>query len=362
MFKINFLRQLRGFFVTAFKAQLRTSTSIFIGFIFPIIFIVTFGYFSTDTGQGIDVGIVTSSNFSHQQRFIDEVKNSNLFNITTDTKETLENQLNSGEIDGIVELVGEKTVVVTTNTSLEKESNIIIQSVKSVVDKITVQSNDLLILYDLQTQSVNIAKTEYMDFILPGLVGFSLLSSAISGTAFSFLALRRNNVLKRLFAAPSSSAAFIIGLALARSVFIFFQSIALIAIAYIIFNYSPKNGIDSFGQMIPIIILGMIVFLGLGYIVAGTAKSSESASPIANIIIFSQFLLAGTIFPITNLPDWLQRTSQFLPLYNFNEALRLVSLQGLYLWSVPVLIQLAILTGWGLLFYTIASQVFKVRY
>jgi ABC-2 type transport system permease protein len=362
MFKINFYRQLKGFFTTSFKSQLRTSSSIFIGFIFPIIFIVTFGYFSTDTGQEIDVGVVTNDTFNHELRFVDELRNTNLFVITRGSEQDLKEQIESGEIDGIVELLEENQVVVTTNRNQPEESNIIVQGVKSVVDKITVQSNDLFILYNLEQQTVAVTETEYMDFILPGLVGFSLLSSAISGTAFSFLALRRNNVLKRLFAAPASSAAFIIGQALARSVFIFFQSMALIAIAYIVFNYSPTNGADGFWQMLPIILLGLIVFLGLGYIIAGMAKSSEAASPIANILIFSQFLLAGTIFPVSNLPGWLQTVSQVLPLYNFNEALRLVSLQGLNLWSTPVLLQLGILTGWGLLFYVIASQVFRVRY
>jgi ABC-2 type transport system permease protein len=362
MFKIHFLRQLKGFFTVSFKAQLRTSSSIFVGFIFPIIFIVTFGYFSTDTGQDIEVGVVTNSSFNHQLRFVDELRNTKLFEVQTDTKENLEAALNQGEIDGVVELEEENTVLITTNIAEQNRSDTIIQGVKSVIDKITVQSNDLFILYNLESQTVSVKQTEYMDFILPGLVGFSLLSSAISGTAFSFLSLRRNNVLKRLFSAPASPAAFIIGQALARSVFIFFQSMALIAIAYIVFSYAPKNGADSFWQMLPIILLGLIVFLGLGYIVAGMAKSSEAASPVANILIFSQFLLAGTIFPVSNLPAWMQAISQALPLYNFNEALRLVSLQGMDLWATPVLLQLAILTGWGLLFYTVASQVFRVRY
>ncbi len=362
MFKINFFRQLRGFFSTSFKAQLRTSSSIFVGFIFPIIFIVTFGYFSTDTRQEIDLGIVRNSTFNQELRFIDEIRNTNLFEVTTDSKSNLQEKVESGEIDGVVELQDDNQVIVTTNRNQPEESNIIEQGIKSVIDKIIVQSNDLFILYDLQRQTVEVTETEYMDFILPGLVGFSLLSSAISGTAFSFLSLRRNNVLKRLFSAPASPTAFILGQALARSVFVFFQSIALIAVAYVGFNYSPQQGAIGFWQMLPIIILGLIVFLGLGYIVAGTVKSSDSASPIVNIIIFSQFLLAGTIFPVSNLPGWMQNISQALPLYNFNEALRLVSLQGLDLWSAQVLLQLAILTGWGMLFYVIASQVFKVRY
>ncbi len=362
MFKINFWRQLKGFFVTSFKAQLRTSSSIFVGFIFPIIFIVTFGYFSTDIGQEIRVGLVMRDGFEHKERFEQELRNTGFFTLNVATKNTLEERLKTGQINGMIELVEKNLVIVTTNEAQPRESAIIVQTVKSVMDKITVQSNDLFMIYDLQTQTVSINRTEYMDFILPGLVGFSLLSSAISGTAFSFLSLRRNNVLKRLFAAPTSPAAFILGQSLARSVFIFFQSMSLIAIAYIFFGYLPKNGAEGFWQMLPIMILGLIVFLGLGYIIAGIAKSSEAASPASNILIFSQFLLAGTIFPITNLPTWMQKISQILPLYNFNEALRLVSRDGMSLLSTEVVLQLAILTGWGLLFYVMASQVFKVRY
>jgi hypothetical protein len=53
--------------------------------------------------------------------------------------------------------------------------------------------------------------------------------------------------------------------------------------------------------------------------------------------------------------------AQALPLYNFNSAFRYLSLEGLNLWSQAVLVQLSILIGWGLLFYLVAVQAFRIR-
>ncbi len=361
MFKINFLRQLKGFFVAFFKMQLRAGPTLFLGFIFPIILIVTFGYYSISDNQNLSFGLIAENSFDNVEIFQRELKNFGI-NIQLGSKKDLENQLQMGKLDAIVELIQGNQVRLTVGNDNNNKNSTIQRLVQGIIHKLTVEDNDLLVPYVLNTQTVSVnLRQRYIDFSVPGLIGFSLLSSAISSTAFSFLALRSSNILKQIFAAPTSSVAFVLGQALAKAIFIFSQSLGLLVLAFVFFKYVPKNGLENLWQILFLMVLGLVVFLGLGYMLAGLLKNQEALSPIANIIVFSQLLLAGTLFPTTNLPYWLQRVAQALPLYNFNSAFRYLSLDGLNLWSQEVLVQLSILSGWGLLFYLIASRVLKIR-
>jgi ABC-2 type transport system permease protein len=361
MFEINFFRQLKGFFLAFLKMQLRAGPTMFLGFIFPIILIVTFGYYSINENQNLSFGLVTDSSFDNVEIFQRELKNSGI-SLKLDSKKELENQLQTGKIDAILELTQKNQVRLSIGNDNNTKNTTIQRLIQGIIHKLTVEANDLFIPYELSTQTIPVnLRQRYIDFSVPGLIGFSLLSSAITSTAFSFLALRNSNILKQIFAAPTSSVAFILGQALAKAVFIFSQSLGLLALAFAFFKYIPKNGLESLWQILILMILGLIVFLGLGYMLAGLFKNQEALSPIANIVVFSQLLLAGTLFPTTNLPYWLQRVAQALPLYNFNSAFRYLSLEGLNLWSQAVLVQLSILIGWGLLFYLVAVQVFRIR-
>ena len=105
----------------------------------------------------------------------------------------------------------------------------------------------------------------------------------------------------------------------------------------------------------------MLVFLSFGYFVAGIAKNDDVVAPVANLIVLPQFILAGTFFVVETLPNWLQIIVRFLPLYNFNQAMRYVAIDGLNIWNVDVLIQLGFLLAWGVVGYFLTSKVFKIK-
>jgi len=58
-----------------------------------------------------------------------------------------------------------------------------------------------------------------IDFILPGQLGFSLLSAGVFGVAFLFFNLRQHLVLKRFFATPIRRSYIVLGEAISRVIF-----------------------------------------------------------------------------------------------------------------------------------------------
>jgi ABC-2 type transport system permease protein len=103
--------------------------------------------------------------------------------------------------------------------------------------------------------------------------------------------------------------------------------------------------------------IGVMVFMGFGFAVSGLAKSESSIPPLANMITMPQFLLAGTFFPISSFPKWLQPLCNIMPLTYLNDALRKTAFDGASLWDVRI--DVLVLLVWGVLVYALASRVFK---
>ncbi len=196
-----------------------------------------------------------------------------------------------------------------------------------------------------------------IDFILPGMLGFSLLSTGVFGTAFLFFSLRQTLVLKRFFATPVKKFNILLGEALARLIFQLLGAIFLIVIGYYFFRFTLIHGFETVFELLLLSAFGLIIFMGFGFIISSIAKNESTIPAVSNIIVLPQFLLAGTFFPISAFPDWLQPICRVLPLTYLNDALRKVSFEGAHLWQLPV--ELLILAAWGVVIYVVATRVFR---
>jgi lipooligosaccharide transport system permease protein len=78
-----------------------------------------------------------------------------------------------------------------------------------------------------------------------------------------------------------------------------------------------------------------------GITVAGFAKSIENFSYIVSAVLTPLFLVAGTFFPLTALPEWVQVLANFNPLYHCVQLVRdavLLGLGWIDLWHLAALI------------------------
>ena len=71
-----------------------------------------------------------------------------------------------------------------------------------------------------------------------------------------------------------------------------------------------------------LIISASFLFSGLGMIIGRFVKEEETADMAGGAITFPMMFLAGTFFPLEQMPKYLQLIAQILPLYYVNEGLR----------------------------------------
>jgi len=348
------------------RAIARSPSAIVFSIFFPLIFILVFGFIGGSSGPSYQLVLDAKSDTSNA--IIDSLKTfSNIKFVRYNTDEDLRSDLIKGRVTGVLRIDKSdsangapafKVHYHSTTSSSDKTATFLpfLENIISKIDK-QVYPGKPSVAQVLPPQIDQIRQYRSIDFILPGQLGFSLLSSGIFGVAFLFFSLRQQLVLKRFFATPIKRGYIILGEGLSRVVFQMATAVIIIAIGYFAFDFTLVHGWLTFFEIMILCFIALLVFMGFGFIISGLAKHESSIPPLANIITLPQFLLAGTFFSIDAFPRWLQPISRALPLTYFNDAMRKISFEGAHL--SDCLLQIGILVGWGVVAYTVAIKVFK---
>lgn len=348
------------------KAIFRSPSAVIFSFVFPLIFILVFGFIG---GGGITVKIALK-NYADTNIFLLRnglLKNPTIRVVPGLSESAARKEVSKGHIAALIGIDSltlpngkMQYIIKTTTSSAAIDRYPILQSqIGEVIrraDESTFKDRETVAKIERQP---DIPGRQYktIDFILPGQLGFSLLSAGVFGVAFMFFSLRNTLVLKRFFATPIKRAYIVLGEGISRVLFQMLTAVVIILIGYFLFGFTLVHGFSTFLEMLVLSFIGLLVFMGFGFIVSGLATSDSTIPPFANLITLPQFLLSGTFFSIEAFPKWLQPISRALPLTYLNSAMRSVAFEGLNLWDVRF--EIGILLLWGIIAYFIAIKVFK---
>jgi lipooligosaccharide transport system permease protein len=84
-------------------------------------------------------------------------------------------------------------------------------------------------------------------------------------------------------------------------------------------------GLDPSPGMLLVPFLGVLAgfgWAGFGIAVAAKMKSIDNFSYVVSAVLTPLFLVAGSFFPLDNLPQWAQVAGQFNPLHHLVELVR----------------------------------------
>jgi len=352
------------------RAITRSPSAMIFSFIFPFIFIIVFGFIG-DNGamQTFKVYVdFERPTDSLNNPFYDSLKTRKEIRIVHyPNKEEMRADLEKGRIAAIVHIKKNNApqaqapqyfVTLESTTSSNDRWPQVLASLENLNNKISNQQFTQRPAYAVVVPEVKeIRQYKTIDFILPGQLGFSLLSAGVFGVAFMFFNLRTTLVLKRFFATPINRTYIILGEGLSRVLFQMMTAVVIILVGYYLFGFTLVHGFTTFMNMMVLSFLGLVVFMGFGFIVSGVAKTDSTIPPFANLITLPQFLLGGSFFSVDAFPQWLQYLAKALPLTHLNEAMRKVAFEGAGLWQVGP--EMLILVGWGVLVYILAIFVFR---
>jgi len=349
------------------KAILRSPSAVIFSIAFPLIFILVFGFIG-GSGAGPSYRVVLapgSDTGNYVYQALQKIPNIRF--VQPENQAALQNDLIKGRItavlkifktDSSVHVAPYAVQVISTSASGDKLSTFLpmLETVLAKIDrKIFGVTNRYAALLPPNIKEVRKYRT--IDFILPGQLGFSLLSAGVFGVAFLFFNLRQTLVLKRLYATPIRRGYIVLGEGLARVIFQLSTAVVIIGIGHFFFHFTLINGWVTFLEIMALSFVALLVFMGFGFVVSGLAKTESTIPPFANLVTLPQFLLAGTFFSIDVFPSWLQPICRVLPLTFFNDAMRKISFEGAHLSNV--LPELGAIALWGVTVYFAAIKVFR---
>ncbi len=365
------------------RGYLRNLIGLFFGIIFPVIIISLFGAIFAGSGgavtiyvQNKDTGPFNPPITDIATPFITALNgtdvNGTLLNGNASwpiTVQMVDSSANFSQYladhsasDGVIipenfslnYLVGQPLNITVYGNPAQSSSAIVSGVVDAVVNGFNLQRVHGTNIIQVTSATVNTEQTKYIDFLVPGLIGFSILVSPMFSMVNITSEYKKAKLFKQLSLTPLHKMEWL------ASKVIFYIMLSIISFLFLVIV-----GVYGFGAhmtltpwLIPFLILGPMLFSSLGMLVGTMTKSVESASVLGNIITFPMMFLSGTFFPIATMPMYLQNFAHVLPLFYIVEGLNNVMVYG----NIPAaLIDIGITTAITLVVFVAAAKVFKWR-
>src|SRR5690349_21445934 len=206
--------------------------AIFFSLFFPIVLNIVFGALAGGGGKAFDVAFDAKSDTLNPIYF--QIRSIPVFDINQGSEAELLDRLKKGRITAMIEIRRlppnadgtEYDIHLKTTSASQRDLPAVQALLKSFINEITANSvpNKMA---TVSVEEIPGRRYRMIDFYLPGMLGFSLIGSAVFGVAFVFFTLRETLVLKRMFATPVRKTFIVLGESLARVVFQLTTSIVL---------------------------------------------------------------------------------------------------------------------------------------
>jgi ABC-2 type transport system permease protein len=347
------------------RGYLRNAAGLFFGLIFPVILILIFGaIFSSGFSGTITLYVQNKDAGLYSTYFLNGlVKTGTVDIVYVNASEDFSQYLSvHSASDGIVipsdfsanYTAGNHVNVTVYGNPSQTSSTIVLGVVTGVINGLNLQRFGGSEVIGIDRTTANAQVTKYIDFLVPGLVGFSILVSPMFSLVSISSEYKRVKLFKQLSLTP-----------LTKMEWLASKVLFYIVLSTVSFLLMVVVGVFAFGAnivlslwLIPFLVLGPMFFSSLGMLVGTISKNTETASVVGNIITFPMMFLSGTFFPITLMPMYLQYFAHVLPLFYIIEGLNAVMIYSNY-WQATI--DIVVVTVITLVVFVAAARLFRWR-
>ena len=194
----------------------------------------------------------------------------------------------------------------------------------------------------------------YIDWAIPGILGMTIMFTALFGAGYVIVRYRKNGVLKRLMATPVTAIQFLAAQMASRLVIIAASNATVYAASAQLLGFVM---LGSHWLLLALGLLGGCALVSLAMLFASRSDSEELAGGMLNFATFPMLLLSEVWFSLDGAPAWMHWLSQALPLTHLVRAARAVMLDGAGFAAVWP--QVAALAAMSAAFLGLAAALFR---
>ena len=167
-------------------------------------------------------------------------------------------------------------------------------------------------------RSVQIQGTDYLSYLIPGLVAMSSMNNSYTWVASS---LNLNRLYFKTFQvfiqAPVKPSAIMVGETLAGMIKGLFASGLIIIVGFLV---DPDLSISPL--FVTTLLLNCFLFASLGVVAGMITKTHEDTATYNNFFILPMAFFSGTFFPVDRMPELLRGVVYLFPLTHTNILIR----------------------------------------
>jgi len=343
------------------KMLFRNKAWIFFTFAFPLVFFLIFGYLLGAPAGATTLYFVDHDNTATSTAFINALNATGAVNLINGSNMDLAQSLKDGNIAIYLDIPQgfENSVMAAKqgNTSAENlqiyydrsktTSLATVSVIEQVMNGFNLKLEGAKDVMNATTHDEATASISYLEFLLPGIIGMSIMSASLMSTVGLSASNRAKGVFRKLATTPISAVEWNAAKILYQTIVMIIMVALCLLVGLLVFGLHPTINISA----IVFVIAGSIVFAGLGMIIASFVKDEEMAGNAASIISFPMMFLSGSLFPVDQMPWFLQIIAKISPLTYLNDGLRAAMITGnssMILTSMAIVLVLAaVLFGIG---------------
>lgn len=163
-----------------------------------------------------------------------------------------------------------------------------------------------------------------IDTVVPINIVFLLANAGLMGIPITVIELKDQEVLKRYITYPTQYRTYFASL-ISTFAFVSFLSTLLFGLmSFVLYGSKWRMNILDTLLFIAFYLLMLVIFDGIGFLIALFVKGSRVANMVTSGVFLSLIFTSGVVTPVKELPDYMQKIAYSLPMHHFIEIMQML--------------------------------------
>jgi ABC-2 type transport system permease protein len=199
-----------------------------------------------------------------------------------------------------------------------------VSAIEQVADQFSMQMIGAKPLVSVIAQDITTNSMSYGDFLLPGVVGMTIMMSCVNGTVSACAKNRSRGVFRKLATTPISKVEWNASRILTQTITLLMSVAVSLTVGWLLFQITPQINILT----VSLVVCGGVLFAGLGTILAVFVRDEDAAIFAASAISFPLMFVSGSFTTVDTLPGFMKVVAALSPLTYLNNGLRSAMVTG----------------------------------
>jgi len=174
---------------------------------------------------------------------------------------------------------------------------------------------------------IEVEGTDYLKFLIPGIIALSALNTAYNGSGFKLNVDRLyNKSFDEMLMVPIRSFSLILG----KSMVGVFRGL-IVSVCFLVIGLAVSS-MNVTPLFLLVLVASCFMFSFMGVLCALLAKTHVGMATFTSVVVMPMTFLGGTFFSINQVPGWLKGILYVLPLTHTSNCLRAEALGTDFPW------------------------------